>query len=139
MALTWSALFFKGVIAGWMVAGMVWLTHAARDAMARLAIVYLVMFLVPSVGLYHCVIGACEIVYFVLEGGTTLWEALFHFEAAVTLGNTVGGVLFVALPNYFQTRDERFREWERLSWREWLRGNGKRRVRRPSVIVRAKA
>ncbi|HMB92115.1 MAG TPA: formate/nitrite transporter family protein [Rhodothermales bacterium] len=118
----WTALFFKGMIAGWMVAGMVWLTHAVRDSIARFFIVYLIMYLVPSVGLFHCVIGACEIAYYIFEGGTTAWEGLFHFQLAVTLGNTIGGVLFVAIPNYFQTRDDRFREWERLTWKEWIWG-----------------
>ncbi len=123
LEMTWNGLFFKGVVAGWMVAGMVWLTHAVRDAVTRFFIVYLTMYLVPSVGLFHCVIGACEMAYFVFEGGATVSEALVDFQIPVTLGNTVGGVLFVALPNYFQTRGERFREWERLSWRKWLWGS----------------
>lgn len=132
MDVAWTSLFFKGVVAGWMVAGMVWLTHAVRDAVARFFIVYLTMYLVPSFGLFHCVIGACEILYFVFEGGTTLGPALLLFVAPVALGNTVGGVLFVALPNYFQTREERFRKWERLTWRQWLWGNHSARVQQPA-------
>lgn len=122
MELPWSTLFFRGVIAGWMVAGMVWLIHAVRDSLARFFIVYFIMYMVPSVELFHCIIGACEIAYLILEGGTTLWEGLSHFQLAVTLGNTVGGVLFVALPNYFQTGNERFKDWKRLTWREWFLG-----------------
>ena len=119
---TWSALFFKGMIAGWMVAGMVWLMHAVRDGTARVALIYFIMFLVPSLGLFHCVIGACELFFFVLKGGVSLGEGVVAFLLPVTLGNTVGGVLFVALPNYFQTRDEKFREWVQLSWHEWFLG-----------------
>lgn len=67
-------------------------------------------------------IEACEIAYYIFEGGPTVWDGLVHFQLAVTLGNTIGGVLFIAIPNYFQTPDDRFREWERLTWREWIRG-----------------
>ena len=120
LALRWGPLFYKGVVAGWMVAGMVWLMHAVRDASARFFIIYFIMYLVPSLGLFHCVIGACEMFYFVYEGGTSLTEGVVGFLIPVALGNTVGGILFVALPNFFQTREETFREWVRLSWREWI-------------------
>ena len=138
MEISWSALFFKGIVAGWMVAGMVWLTHAVRDSITRFFSIYLIMFLVPSVGLFHCVIGACEAFYFVLEGGTSLQNAVLLFLAPVTLGNTVGGVLFVALPNYFQTREEHFREWERLSWGDWLRGTREDQVTHNPSAMRIK-
>jgi formate/nitrite transporter FocA (FNT family) len=117
---SWGDLFFKSIIAGWMVAGMVWLTHAVRDMTTRFLLVYMIMFAIPSLGLFHCITGACEIFYYVFEGGTSVGEALLQFELPVVLGNTVGGVLFVALPNYFQTREEHFRQWEKLSWHQWL-------------------
>ncbi len=128
LTLAWGALFFKGVIAGWLVAGMVWLIHAARDTIGRFVIVYFIMFIVPSTDLFHCVIGACEIFYYVFEGGTTVGTALGSFLAPVTLGNTVGGVILVALLNYAQTSDDRFWDREMISWREWFLGqdDGKR-------------
>ncbi|MDX1419117.1 MAG: formate/nitrite transporter family protein [Rubricoccaceae bacterium] len=138
LALAWWPLFFKGMIAGWMVAGMVWLMHAVRDSVARVFLVYFIMFLVPSLGLFHCVIGACELFYFVLEGGVGLGEGAARFLLPVTLGNTVGGVLFVALPNYFQTREETFREWVRLSWREWFWGQRRRPGTPTDTVMTAK-
>ncbi len=123
LALGWGSLFVRGMLAGFMVAGMVWLIHAVRGAMVRFVLVYLVFFLIPSTGLFHCIIGAVEITYFVLQGGASIGDALLQFEAPVTLGNAVGGVLFVALPNFFQTGQERFLEWERLSWSDWLTGS----------------
>lgn len=120
---TWVSLFVRGMIAGFMVAGMVWLIHAVRESMTRFALVYLIFFLIPSTGLFHCIIGACEIAYFILEGGTSVTSAFLDFELPITLGNTLGGLIFVALPNFFQTRGERFREWDKLTWREWIRGH----------------
>ena len=40
---SWDALFFKGVMAGWLVASMVWLVHAARDTMSRIVLVFFIM------------------------------------------------------------------------------------------------
>ena len=124
MALSWSTLLIKAVIAGWMVASMVWLVHAVREHTTRLFIVYGVMLLIPVFGLYHCISSTCEVLYYTAIGGTSIGRAVWHFIAPVTLGNILGGVLFVALPNYFQTRGDRFRAWKRLSWHDWLFGFG---------------
>ena len=123
-----GALFWKGVFAGWLVASMVWLNHAARDSAARFFIVFAVMFLVPAAGLFHCIIGACEALFLVFQGAAGLGEAA-RFFGAVVVGNTVGGVLLVALLNYSQTRQQRFPHHDpdelALTWREWLFGIGR--------------
>ncbi len=121
-------LFWKGVFAGWLVASMVWLNHAARDTVTRFFIVFAVMYLVPAADLFHCVIGACEVLFLVFQGLATLPEAA-AFVAIVVAGNTVGGVLLVALLNYSQTRQQRFPHRDcdamELTWREWMFGIGR--------------
>ena len=117
-----------GVFAGWLVASMVWLNHAARDTITRFFIVFGVMFLVPAADLFHCVIGACEALFLVFQGQAGLGDAALFF-GIVVLGNTVGGVLLVALLNYSQTRQQRFPyrdcDMMELTWREWLFGIGR--------------
>ncbi len=121
-------LFWKGLFAGWLVASMVWLNHAARDTITRFFIVFAVMFLVPAADLFHCIIGACEALFLVFQGSADLLDA-GRFFGAVVAGNTVGGVLLVALLNYSQTRQQRFpyRDCDELelTWREWLFGIGR--------------
>ena len=123
-----GALFWKGLFAGWLVASMVWLNHAARDTITRFFIVFAIMFLVPAADLFHCIIGACEAFYLVFQGAAGLGEAARFFGAVVT-GNTVGGVLLVAILNYSQTRRQRFPDRDcsqlELTWREWLFGIGR--------------
>ena len=118
-----GALFWKGVVAGWLVASMVWLNHAARETTARLFIVFAIMYLVPAADLFHCIIGACEALFLVFQGQASLLDA-GRFFGAVVAGNTVGGVLLVAILNYSQTRARRFpdRDCEAmaLTWREWF-------------------
>ena len=123
LEVTWGALFSKGIIAGWLVAGMVWLVHAVRSGMARLLIVYLLMYMIPSADLYHCIIGSSEAFYAFFRGEATLLGVLWDFLTPVTLGNTTGGVLLVALLNFAQTRETRFPDRVVLSWRAWFLGD----------------
>lgn len=125
LSVPWDDLFWKGVLAGWIVASMVWLTHAVRDAMARLSIVFVLMYLIPAADLFHCIIGACEVIYLICQGLAD-WAQFAYFFSAVTIGNTVGGVLLVAMLNYSQTRQTRFPDRDcgqlELTWKEWLFG-----------------
>ncbi|MFH5886069.1 formate/nitrite transporter family protein [Halalkalibaculum sp. DA3122] len=125
LSVSWNDLFWKGVLAGWIVASMVWLTHAVRDAMARIAIVFILMYLIPIADLFHCIIGACEVLYLIFQG-LAGWGQFGYFFSAVTLGNTVGGVILVAILNYSQTRQSRFPDRDcgqlELTWKEWLFG-----------------
>ena len=68
LAETWGDLFIKGVFAGWLVAGMVWIIHAVRDSITRFLSVFLIMYLILTVDLYHCIVGACEGLYLVFTG-----------------------------------------------------------------------
>ena len=111
---------------------MVWLNHAARETTARLLIVMVLMTLIPSADLFHCIIGSCEALYLVFQGAAPLSEAV-RFFVAVVLGNTVGGVLLVGILNFAQTRRQRFpdRDCEdlALTWREFMFGQGTGRPR----------
>ncbi|MFC4245407.1 formate/nitrite transporter family protein [Natribaculum luteum] len=130
----WWDLFFKAIFAGWLVAGMVWLDHATRDSTARLLLIYVVIYLIPATGLYHVVVTACDGLYLVFYGGVALSTVFVDFFLPVLLGNTVGGVVLVALLNYAQTKERRFPMRETrgpdLSNAEWLFGRiaGRSRV-----------
>jgi formate/nitrite transporter FocA (FNT family) len=122
----WGDVFWKAVFAGWLVASMVWLNHAARDTITRFFLVFAIMFMIPTADLFHCITGMAEAMYFVFRGGATLAEAVFDFFVPVVVGNTVGGVLLVALVNFAQTRTGRFpnraARGDTLTWRRWLFG-----------------
>lgn len=116
----WSDLFTKGILAGWLVAGMVWLNHAVREASARLLIVFLLMYTVGAAKLAHCIVGSAEVLYLVFLGEASVWGFLWGFLVPAVLGNTLGGVLLVATLNYAQTRDDHYPDCDALSWREWI-------------------
>lgn len=120
----WPELFYRAIIAGWLVATMVWLVHAARDTISRIILVWLTMYLLGVGDLYHSITSSVEVLYLAINGGTGLLGFAFDFLVPVTLGNIVGGVAFVAILNYMQVAEEPFRHYgDKLSWRAWLMGH----------------
>lgn len=119
-------LFSQAIVAGVFVATMVWLIHAAREATARILIVFLVMFVVPAAGLPHCIAGAAEAFVLLFEGEIGAYKTFVGFILPAVLGNTLGGVLFVGVLNYAQTAEARFPRLDRpdceLSWKDWVLG-----------------
>ncbi|GJL63580.1 MAG: membrane protein [Nitrospirales bacterium] len=119
---TWDTAFFKSLLAGWLLASLVWLVHAARDTVARLLLIWMVIYLQVTAELFHCIVGSVEALYVVFSGGASLSSYVFDFLVPVVLGNTVGGVVFVATLNYAQFSADKGDFGERLSWRRWLMG-----------------
>lgn len=126
LSLAWWDVFLKALFAGWLVAGVVWLDHAARDTVSRFLLIYIVFYMIAAGELYHVITTACEALYFVFVSGTGLFTVFSEFWLPVLLGNTIGGVVLVALVNYAQTAERRFpdrdRQLLRLSWSDWLFG-----------------
>jgi formate/nitrite transporter FocA (FNT family)/nucleotide-binding universal stress UspA family protein len=124
----WVSLFFKAAFAGLIVAGVVWVTFAARDTISRLVVVYLAFLSIPLGGLFHVVVSYTEMLYLVLNGQLSFVVGLTEFVVPVLLGNTIGGVVLVTIVNYFQTTEDRlesarFEGAERqLSLEEWFLG-----------------
>ena len=121
---SWSAAFVRAVLAGWILAGLVWLVHAVPDSISRLLLIWFLMFVQVFAAPFHCIVGSVEMLYLVFSGGAHFGEYL-GFLLPVTLGNTVGGVVVVALLNYAQFGADKegspFAErGERLSWDDWF-------------------
>lgn len=127
LEMPWADLFWKGVFAGWLVAGMVWLNYAARSMTARFLITFVLMYTVAATELAHCIVGSGEVLYVVFQGGASVTAFLIDFLVPAVLGNTVGGVLLVAILNFSQTRDRLFPNRDcgqlELTWSEWLFGH----------------
>lgn len=121
----WWAVFFKAVFAGWLVASVVWLDHAARDTISRVVLVYFAFYMISAANLYHVVVTASDALYLVFTGNAGLFAVTIEFWLPVLLGNTLGGVILVALVNYGQTEERRVADQKQqteLSVREWLLG-----------------
>jgi len=95
----WTTLI-KGILAGWLIALMVWLLPAAETA--RVVIIIIITYLVGLGGFSHIIAGSTEIFYVILAGNTSLGESILRFFIPTLIGNILGGVVLVAALNHAQ-------------------------------------
>ncbi|MGF1473818.1 MAG: formate/nitrite transporter family protein [Rubrobacteraceae bacterium] len=95
-------IVIKGIFGGWIVALIAWMVAASRDTISQIFFVYVLAFLIPTVGLPHCVAGSSEVLMGVFAGVATWGDFGVGFLLPTTVGNIVGGVFLVTLLNYGQ-------------------------------------
>ena len=121
-------LFFKGAVAGLVVAGVVWVEYASRDTISRLVVVYLAFLCIPLGNLYHVVVSFTEMVFLLSLGQVGAATGMLEFVIPVFLGNTLGGIVLVTVVNYYQTSEGRLGDMDdaqtfsRLRPDEWVFG-----------------
>ncbi|MBO0662695.1 formate/nitrite transporter family protein [Jiella sp. MQZ9-1] len=124
----WFKIFSMAIVAGWIVAAMVWLVHASKDTISRVLIVWLLMYFVGVGGFFHVITSSVEVFFLAFrESDVHLLPLLPTFVLPVLLGNTIGGVTFVAVLNYAlfaEHKDSKLfeRYGDRMNWREWVFG-----------------
>ncbi len=84
-----------------------WLVAASKDTISQVFFIFSLAFLIPAAGLTHCIAGSSEFLISVFSGKESWAEYLGGFLVPTTLGNTVGGVVLVALLNYGQVMGSR--------------------------------
>lgn len=90
----------KAVVAGWMIALMVWILPATGPGAPL--VIGLMTWLVSMCGLSHVVAGSIEAFYLVATGAIPMADYLGRFFVPTLLGNVFGGVTLVAALNYGQ-------------------------------------
>lgn len=93
------ATFMGALLAGWLMGLLSWLVAAADGTLARLAVVWLIAAAIGLAHLPHSIAGTVEVLAGVLVAHVEPFVFL-RFLAVSTLGNAVGGVVFVALLKY---------------------------------------
>lgn len=98
------AMFTKGILAGWIIAMMVWMMAATEQS--RLAIIVICTYVIAIGGFTHIVVGSVEAMYMVFAGHTSFADAVFRFGLPTLAGNVVGGSLIFALISHAQVRSD---------------------------------
>jgi formate-nitrite transporter family protein len=94
----------KGVFAGWLIALMVWLMPAASSA--KFLVIVAVTWLIAAGEFSHVIAGSIETSYAAMHGAIG-WDAYaLGFLLPAFIGNSIGGVVFVALLNHAQVKEE---------------------------------
>lgn len=101
---TFGEIVWRGILAGWLIALVVWLLPAANPQ--RVWIIIIITWLVGAAGLSHIIAGSVEALYAVAAGAYS-WPLYFtNFLVPVFIGNCIGGVGLVAILNYGQVVPE---------------------------------
>jgi len=105
----WWVVLLSAVLAGWMMGLLSWLVTAGRDTISQIFFVWLVTVAIGFSHLHHSVLGTGEVLAGVLQPGSTVgWGPLASFTALATVGNAVGGIVFVGLIKYAHASSRRF-------------------------------
>jgi formate/nitrite transporter FocA (FNT family) len=96
----WAALLVRGIIAGWIIALMVWMMPGADSS--RVFIIVVMTYLVALGDLPHGIAGSVDGFYLVARGALSWGAMLGSYLIPVLIGNTIGGVSLVAVFNHAQ-------------------------------------
>ncbi len=88
----------KSILAGWLIALMVWLLPSARTA--KIFVIMLLTYIVGIGHFSHVIAGSVEAAYGVFRGDVSGTAYLWNFLLPTLVGNTIGGVAMVALLNH---------------------------------------
>lgn len=97
-------IFSRAVVAGWLIATLVWLMPAADTS--RVTMIVVITSLVGLGGLAHIIAGAAEVLYLVFSGGAGPGDFVMRFALPTLAGNVVGGSLIFALISHAQVRGD---------------------------------
>ncbi|MBW3569570.1 MAG: formate/nitrite transporter family protein [Gemmatimonadetes bacterium] len=100
----WWLLLIGGILAGWLMGLLAWLVTAARDTIGQIVLIGLVTVGIALAHLQHSIAGTVEVLAGVLSGDQVTWAEFGQFLLWSTVGNAVGGVVFVALLKYGHVR-----------------------------------
>ncbi|MEJ2005888.1 MAG: formate/nitrite transporter family protein [Cyclobacteriaceae bacterium] len=100
---SWDLMLGSSIIAGWLMGLLSWLVTSSQETISRIVMVILVTFLIGMGGLHHSIVGSIEVFAGVLTGGISLGDYM-HFQWWTTLGNIIGGVVFVSLIKFSTIR-----------------------------------
>jgi len=101
---TFGEIVWRGILAGWLIALMVWLLPAAHQQ--RVWIIIIITWVVGAAGLSHIIAGSVEALYAVAAGAWPWTQYVTNFLVPVFIGNCIGGVGLVAILNYGQVVPE---------------------------------
>ena len=93
-------LLAGGVVAGWLMGLLTWLLTAAEESISRIVVVWLVTTAIGLAHLPHCIAGNVEVLAGVLASTEITMLDYLEFLVLSTVGNAVGGTVFVALLKY---------------------------------------
>jgi nitrite transporter len=92
-----AVIFFKGVLANWVVCLAVWIALRVKEDITKIVVMVLVVFMFLYLGFEHSIANMGTFLMSILGGGSlTVADAVFNLLFS-TAGNIVGGAVFIGL------------------------------------------
>jgi len=103
MHLDFGAAFARGILANWLVCLAVWCSMRTKSDVAKLVIIFWCLFAFVGAGFEHSIanMALLALALFQPHADTISWLGYVQNLVPVTLGNIVGGGLFVAGAYWF--------------------------------------
>ncbi|MCH9808816.1 MAG: formate/nitrite transporter family protein [Alphaproteobacteria bacterium] len=99
-----SEMFLSGIMAGWLIAALVWMLPSSEGN--EFIVITLMTYLIAAGDFTHVIAGSVEALFLVFEGRLDLASATFSFFLPTLLGNVTGGTVLFSVIAYAQVRDE---------------------------------
>lgn len=96
-----SAIFWSGVMGGWIIATAAWLVSGSHSITGSVMIIWMLTFVVGLGNFAHCIAGAGEVFAAILTHQAS-WRAFAPWFFPAVAGNICGGVGMVTLLEYGQ-------------------------------------
>jgi formate/nitrite transporter FocA (FNT family) len=100
----WWETVTRGIIAGWLIAALVWLMPSLQGA--RALVIILITWLIALGDFAHVVAGSAEAMLLALEGAKSFEQATLGFIVPAFLGNVLGGSALFTILVWGQIRAE---------------------------------
>lgn len=97
-------MFSGAILAGWMIATLVWLIPAADQA--KVWIILIITYVMAIGGFPHIIVGSSEMFYMVFSGNATWADFFLLFGLPTLIGNVVGGTFIFSLISHAQIRGD---------------------------------
>ncbi|MFD1514497.1 formate/nitrite transporter family protein [Halomarina rubra] len=100
--LSWWEILMSATIAGWLMGLTTWLVAAGRDTVGQVLLIWMITGVIGFGPFHHALLGTTEVLSALFLGTGVTVGGFGRFLLWTTIGNAVGGTVFVALINYGQ-------------------------------------
>jgi formate/nitrite transporter FocA (FNT family) len=84
-----------------------WLITSSQETISRIIIITLITTVIGIGGLHHAIVGSIEVFTALLTSKSVSIEDYLHVQLWATIGNIIGGVVFVAFVKFSHVNPRR--------------------------------
>jgi formate/nitrite transporter FocA (FNT family) len=96
----WQVILGSAILAGWLMGLLSWLVTSSQETISRIIIIVLITSVIGIGGLHHSIVGSIEVFTATITSPEISLKDYFYVQAWATVGNLIGGVVFVAFIKY---------------------------------------